>query len=330
MATTLRWGILSTARIADALVRAIRASSDNELIAVASRDAVRAVEWAARRDVPHAFGSYEEMLASDVIDAVYIALPNSMHKEWATRAAEMGKHVLCEKPLALNAAEVEQMIAAAREYGVQLMEAFMYRFHPQYQEVKRMLADNAIGEIKILRASFEFLLDRPADIRLDKALGGGSLLDVGCYDVNVCRLIAQAEPVAVQAEAGWTPGDVDETFAAVLEFPKGVLAAIDCSFRAHYHQWFGISGTEGHIGLAQPFKTGGEPTTILYDHGDERTQSLHGDAANSYQLMVEEFANAVRGNRPPSYPPESSLTQAKVLDGLVESARTGRRVILEK
>ncbi len=330
MPAKIRWGILSTARIADALVRAIRATSSDELVAVASRDLDRAREWAARRDVPHAFGGYEEMLASDLIDAVYIGLPNSLHKEWTIRAAEMGKHVLCEKPLALNSAEVEQMIAAARHHGVKLMEAFMYRFHPQYEQVKRMLAENAVGEVKILRASFEFLLDRPGDIRLDKALGGGSLLDVGCYAVDVCRLIAQAEPVAAQAAAEWTPGDVDETFAGVLEFPNGVFATIDSSFRAHYHQWVGISGTEGHIGLTEPFKTGGEPTTILYDRGDEKNRALHAPAANSYQLMVQDFSDAVHGGRPLSYPPEISLGQARALDALVESARTGWRVVLGK
>src|SRR5215210_2331101 len=173
----LRWGILGTARIADSLVQAIKLSNNSELTAIASRDPALAQAWARDRDVPLTFGSYDEMLASDAIDAVYIPLPNALHKEWVIRAAQKGKHVLCEKPLATSAQDAEEMIAAAEKNGVKLMEAFMYRFHPQTVRVKELVTEGVVGQVKIVRSSFGFYLDRPNDVRWSKELGGGALLD---------------------------------------------------------------------------------------------------------------------------------------------------------
>ncbi len=325
MSQTLRWGVLSTARIADALVRAFSLSERNKLVAVASRDLAKARAWADKRSVPRAFGSYEEMLASDVIDAVYIPLPNSMHKEWTIRAAAQGKHILCEKPLANNAAEVREMIAAAQSNNVTLMEAFMYRFHPQYAQVQEMIAQGAIGELKIIRGTFGFALTRPEEIRWSKELAGGSLMDVGCYPVNASRLITGMEPVAVQASATWGETGVDASLAGVLEFPNGVIALIDSSFVIGGHQWVGISGTKGHIGIIEPFRMGEEPTTILYDHEDKH-EMLHAQGANEYHRMVEHFYDVVVNHAPMRYPPSSSLAQMRVLDALYESVRTGKRV----
>ncbi|MGB8647413.1 MAG: Gfo/Idh/MocA family oxidoreductase [Anaerolineae bacterium] len=327
MPKKLRWGILSTARIATQLVRAISLSTQNELVAVASREQARAEAWAHEHKVAHAFGSYDELLASELIDAVYIPLPNGLHQEWAIRAAEQGKHILCEKSLANNAAAAQAMAMAARQRGVLLMEAFMYRFHPQCAQVQQMIAEGAIGDLRIIRATFGFNLTRPDDIRWDKALGGGSLLDVGCYAVNVSRLLAGVEPVAVQASATWTPGEVDSSLVGVMEFPNGVIAAIDSSFQTGGHQWVGISGTQGHIGLVTPFRMDENPTTILYDHGG-KSETARGRGANEYHQMVEHFSDAVLNSHPLSYPPESSLAQMRVLDALAESARSRRRIEL--
>jgi D-xylose 1-dehydrogenase (NADP+, D-xylono-1,5-lactone-forming) len=348
----LRWGILSTARIADQLVRAIHLSSNSELVAVASRDLKRAQEWAQKRDVPRTFGSYEEMLASDAIDAVYLPLPNSLHAQWSLRAAQHHKHVLCEKPLASNAAEVAEMLRTAKSNGVKLMEAFMYRFHPQWQVVRRMLDEDAIGQVTLIRGTFDFYLGNLADIRLSKELAGGSLMDVGCYPVNAARMLMDAEPVAVQASAVWgrspaqvvvpmsrastasTSGtsasvsdSVDVSFVGALEFANGALAAIDSSFRAENHQWVGISGTKGHIGVLKPFRMGEESTTILLDH-DGKGETLAVPGANEYHLMVEHFADAVLNDQPLAYPPEDSLRQIRVMDALYESAREGKRVLV--
>ncbi|HVF99780.1 MAG TPA: Gfo/Idh/MocA family oxidoreductase, partial [Chloroflexia bacterium] len=185
----LRWGVLGTARIADTVVPGILKARNSDLVAVASRDGAKAREWAQARGLEHFFGSYDEMLASNLIDAVYIPLPNALHTEWSIRAAEHGKHVLCEKPIATHASQVEELIAAQRRSGVKVMEAFMYRFHPQTERIRQLAAGGAIGETRIVRATFDFLLSRPQDVRLSKELGGGSLLDVGCYCVNIADLV---------------------------------------------------------------------------------------------------------------------------------------------
>ncbi len=331
--TRLRWGVLSTARIADQLVRAFHLSNNSELVAVASRDLARGRAWAWKREVPHAFGSYDEMLASNVIDAVYIPLPNSLHQEWSIRALQQHKHVLCEKPLASNAAQAGEMIRVATASGVKLMEGFMYRFHPEWTRVRQLIADGAIGEVKLIRGSFDFYLGNPGDIRLSKELAGGSLMDVGCYPVNAARMILGTEPVAVQARAVWGEGlaqtteSVDTSLAGVLEFPNNTLATIDSSLRAEQHQWVGISGTQGHLGVPLPFRMGEEPMTILYDHGDKH-ETIQVPGANEYHLMAEHFADAVLNAKSLAYPPEASLKQMRVLDALYESARTGKRMEL--
>jgi D-xylose 1-dehydrogenase (NADP+, D-xylono-1,5-lactone-forming) len=340
-AQRLRWGVLGTARIADAQVTAIRLSSNGELRAIASRDLALAQDWASRRDVPLAFGSYEEMLASDEIDAVYIPLPNSLHKEWSIRAAQNGKHVLCEKPLAANADEVREMIAAAEANGVKLMEAFMYRFHPQIGHLRQLLADNAIGQATMSRAMFGFYLDRPNDVRWSKELAGGALMDVGCYCVNISRLAAGADPVAVSASAAWAGyplgpergTGVDASLSGLLEFPGGLLATVECSFqtgpKSSMYQEFSVFGTQGRIRLDDPFRVdAGNITVAVEKGGDDQTVSV--PDADSYHLMVEHFADAVLNNRPLDYPPQNSLGNMLVIDALYESARTGRKVEIEK
>ncbi len=325
MPKKLRWGILSTARIADAQVRAIQLSSNCELVAVASRDVNKAKEWAQKRNVPRALGSYDELLASDEIDAVYNPLPNSMHAEWSIRALEAGKHVLCEKPMASNARQVEAMIAASEKNGVKLMEGFMYRFHPQIARVRQMIEEGAIGEIKILRATFGFFLTDPSNIRLSNELHGGGLMDVGCYCVNALRLFAQAEPISVEAKILWAATGVDESLVATLEFPNRVLGTLDCGLSFDKHQWIGISGTKGHLGLTHPFNLGEEPATILYDHAG-KSETIQVAATNHYCHMLEHFADAVLNQRALAFTPQDSLANMRVIDALYESGRTGRRV----
>lgn len=329
----VRWGVLSTAHIADALVRAIRLTSNGVLAAVASRDLAQARAWAAERDVHHAFGSYEEMLASDVVDAVYIPLPNALHKEWSIRAMRHGKHVLCEKPLAASADDVREMIAVAESTGMKLMEAFMYRFHPVTARLAEMVANRAVGDTKVIRATFGFLLTKPTDIRWSAELAGGSLMDVGCYCVNVVRLLAGTEPVAVTASALWAPTGVDESLVGTLEFPGGLLAAVDCSFSMGVvlQQMVTVSGTEGRIVVPQPFRRADLPVDIVIDRavgGDylSHTDTIQVPGAAQYALMVEHFADAVLHDTPLAYTLRDSLGNMQVLDALKESARTGKRV----
>lgn len=329
--TKLRWGVLGTARIADSVVKGIRGSANSELVAVASRDLEKAREWAQARDVLHSFGSYDEMLASDLIDAVYIPLPNALHKEWSIRAAEQGKHVLCEKPIAVSAQEVEELIEASQKHGVKIMEAFMYRFHPQTERIRQLVADQAIGETRIVRATFDFYLRRPHDVRWSKELGGGALLDVGSYCVNVANLVVGMLPSAVTASAVWAPSGVDMSLVGTLEYPNGVLGAIDCSFQvgSAMQQRLAISGTEGIISVSRPFSRGPEEnTSIVIDKADNvsEAEQIEVPSANHYQLMVEHFADAALNDTELSYPLEESMGNMRVLEALIEAARTGQRV----
>ncbi|HEX9987211.1 MAG TPA: Gfo/Idh/MocA family oxidoreductase [Chloroflexia bacterium] len=328
--TKLRWGVLGTARIADANVAGIRKSKNGELVAIASRDIEKARAWAQERDVPHYFGSYDEMLASDLIDAVYVPLPNALHAEWSIRAAEHHKHVLCEKPAATNPQDVERMIAAAQENGVKIMEAFMFRFHPQTERVRQLVADQAIGETRIIRATFDFYLRRPHDVRWSKDLGGGALMDVGCYCVNIATLLAGMPPHRVTASAVWADTGVDMSLVGTLEFPNGVLALIDCSFNVGrtMQQWVEISGTDGLIKVAEPFRIREEDTAIVIDRCEATSpiESITIEGAHEYHLMVEHFADAVLSNTELSYTLGESLANMQTMGALLESARTGRRV----
>ncbi len=329
--TTLHWGVLGTARIANSVVKGIRGSSNSELLAVASRDWEKARNWAQVRDVPHYFGSYDEMLASDLIDAVYIPLPNALHKEWSIRAAEHGKHVLCEKPIAVSAQEVEELIAASQKNGVKIMEAFMYRFHPQTERIRQLVADQVVGETRIVRATFDFYLRRLHDVRWSKELGGGALLDVGSYCVNVSNLVAGTLPSAVTASAIWAASGVDMSLAGTLEYPNGVLGVIDCSFQVGtaMQQRLAISGTEGLISVSRPFSRGPEEeTSIVVDKADNvsEAEQIKVPGANHYQLMVEHFADAVLNDTELSYPLQESMANMRVLEALIEAGRTGQRV----
>ncbi len=331
----LRWGVLGTARIADAVVKGIKYSANSTLVAIASRDLETARDWAAPRDVPNSFGSYEEMLSSDLIDAVYIPLPNGLHKEWSIKAAEQGKHVLCEKPISTGAQDVEELIAAAQKNNVKIMEAFMYRFHPQTAQTLRMVADGRVGDLRIIRATFDFRLKRPNDVRWSKELGGGALLDVGSYCVNMSNLVAGALPISVTASAVWAPSGVDMSLIGTLEYPDNLLASIDCSFQVGtaMQQRLSISGTEGLISVHRPFsRDADETTTIVLDKSDNTSlpEEISIPAANQYQLMVEHFADAVLNNTELSYPLSESLANMRVLEALIEAARTGQRVEIEK
>src|SRR5665648_84974 len=211
----LRWGIMSTANIGRvAVIPAILSSKNGEVVAVASRDAQKAAEFATSLGISKSYGSYEALLDDETIEAVYIPLPNSLHYEWIIRAAKAGKHILCEKPLALNAAQYLEISAAVKEYNVLLLEAFMYRFHPRTEKMVELVqVAGALGSLRMIQSSFTFKLTLLDNIRLRADLGGGALMDVGCFCVNISRTLAGEEPVAVQATAQWTTTGVDEQLA---------------------------------------------------------------------------------------------------------------------
>ena len=260
---TLQWGILGCARISrTGLIPGIRASTTGRLVAIASRDRAKADAWSAEFAIPRAFGSYDDLIASPEVQAVYIPLPNELHRPWALAAAEAGKHVLCEKPLALDASEAQAIASHCHAHGVILMEAFMWRHQPRTAELRRLIADGAIGELRLIRASFSFLIE-PGDWRHDPARGGGSLWDVGCYGVNAARLFADAEPEAVSALAHFGPTRVDLSLSASIRFPSGVLGQVDCSFEQPLRCALELVGSTGAIEVPEAFIYGDRPRARL-------------------------------------------------------------------
>jgi xylose dehydrogenase (NAD/NADP) len=323
----LRWGLLSTARINRAVIPPMRGSMRSELKAVASRDVVKAKAYAKEWQIPHAFGSYEELLARDDVDAIYNPLPNHLHAEWSIRAAEAGKHVLCEKPLALTIDEVDRMMAAAKQNNVVIAEAFMYKHHPQTLKVLELVEQAAIGELLLIKGAFTFNLDRPDDVRWVPEWGGGSIWDVGCYPISFARLAARAEPVEV---FGWQVAGstgIDVVFSGQMKFAGGLLAQFDCGFLAPYRTAIEIVGTEGSIELGSPFKpAGGEWIKIQRGDRVELIESPRAD--HLYQGEIEDMERAVLDGQPPRISLENSRGNVATVLALLESARMGQVVRL--
>jgi xylose dehydrogenase (NAD/NADP) len=323
---TMRWGILGAARITRSIIPALRAAEGHTLEAIASRDAGKAAAAVAEWGIPRSVTGYEALLADPDIDAVYIPLPNHLHAEWAVKAAEAGKHVLCEKPLALTVAEVDRIIAAAAAAHVHVAEAFMYRHHPQTHAVRELVAGGAIGTLRFIRGCFSFTLDRPGDVRFDAAKGGGALWDVGCYPISYARTIAGAEPEAVQATAVIGPTHVDMSVAAILRFPGPALAVVDASFVAPFRTEVEIVGSAGTIRVARPFKPG-ERETVLVIRGDEVLEHVV-EAPPLYVSQFEDFGRAARGDQPPVVTLADSRANTAALVAVLESARSGQSVRL--
>ena len=323
-AEPLRWGILGAARIArGALVPAITGSRNGTVVAVASRSAERASAFAAELGIRRAYGDYDALLADREVDAVYNALPNSEHSPLTLRALAAGKHVLCEKPFAMNAAEAEAMDAEAKARGLVLMEAFMYRFHPQIERARALVASGAIGQLRLVRGSFLFKFDRPGDIRWNPDLGGGALYDVGCYCVNAARTFVGRDPVRVSGLATPASSGVDETFVGLLEFSDGVRSSFDCSFSLARHQRLDLIGTDGMLTVTTPFTPGKVDTTLVLNGESEVIPG-----SDQYRLMAEHFVDVVRGLASLRYPASEATAQMRVLESLVRSSRNGQVVSL--
>ncbi|MES2123870.1 MAG: Gfo/Idh/MocA family oxidoreductase [Gemmatimonadota bacterium] len=268
-----------------------------------------------------AFGSYEELLHDPEIDVVVIATHNGLHRELAIAAMEQGKHVLCEKPLALNAGECDELLAVARVTGRHLVEAFMYRFHPQIDRLQELIADGAIGTVRSVSATFRFLLPPDEQVRLRPEWGGGALLDVGCYGVNICRLLLGPDPDQVRAVAHIDPVyGVDISLQGLLRYPDGRVGLIDCGFDSELQQGVTITGTAGSIYLDEPFKPISD-TATLHLRRDEVVEFLRFAAVDCYRLEVEDLARAVLGEGAPRLGPEEGGQNARIIDRLLRAAR---------
>ncbi len=331
----LRIGILSTANIARAFVKGVQPSSRVTVVGVASRDGSKAERFASEVGVPRSYNSYEALLADSEIDAIYNPLPNSLHAPWSIRAAEAGKHVLCEKPLAATSAEARAMFEAAKRNGVHVVEGYPYRAQPQTLKLRELLDAGAIGNVQLLQASFGFTLSDGPNIRLDPSLAGGALMDVGSYCVSLALLVAKARPTRVGALAQWTDSGVDRTAVATLEFPSGLLAQVSCSFATALHRQALITGTGGI--LQTTFYNHPSPAAPPVLHlrrgktADASSEVVEVQATNGFLAEAESFERLVREG--PDHwtgaTPAESIDIMLTLEALLHSAREGKPVEID-
>jgi predicted dehydrogenase len=318
----IRWGVLGYARIArESLIPAIRRASNSELRAVASRQESKRAECRVQFDPPAVYPDYGELLRDPDIDAVYVPLPNSLHREWTLRAAEHGKHVLCEKPIALDAAQCREMTAACSASHVRLMEAFMYRYTDRTRQVLEVLRGGALGDIKFISSSFRFMLANPNSIKLKPELGGGSLYDVGCYPLNFTGMVMDqitggqpggAVPESISAQCA-RQGGVDMIYSALLKYPSGLIASLNCGFNAQKRVHSEIIGTGGVLEITDTFFD--NPGALTLTAGAERRE-IPVAQSDRYCLEVEDFADAILQNRPPRLSLAETQRNMEILDRL--------------
>ena len=336
MRKEVKWGVLGNATIARRCVMpAINKSANGTLQALATRSPEHAGKVASENRIAQIYDNYDALLLDSEIDAVYIPLPNHLHRPWALNALKAGKHVLCEKPLACNAKEAREMVAAARDTGRLLMEAFMYRFHPRSRRIKQMVAEGSIGTPCLVRSAFCFRMGEKDWInthnaRLKPEMGGGALLDVGCYSVSVARWLLGGEPTQVQAQAVYHSGGADVHLVGSMRFGDSGLAAFEASFVSALQQTFTVVGREGAIELPHNAFVPWEKDAIfmLRRYDEEIGQEYVIPGADEYQLMVEHFADAVMAISELTYAADESVRNMLVLDALAQAARTGETVKL--
>jgi len=319
----VRWGVMSTAGIATGkVITGMQAAGRSEVLAIASRDEARARAVAASLGIPRAHGSYDALLADPEVDAVYLPLPNHLHREWALRAIAAGKHVLCEKPLALTAAEAQEMADAADRAGVLLMEAFMYRLHPSWAAARELVASGRIGRLLAVDSWFSYYNDDPANIRNIRAFGGGAIYDIGCYSINLSRMLFGAEPVRVQAAITRSERTGCDVLASgILEFDNGV-ATFSCSTLMEPEQRVDIYGSEGRIHIPIPFNIPPDlPTSIHLISGgeppvDPGIEPFEFAARDPYAAETEALAAAILDGGPAPTPPADAVANLRVIEAV--------------
>ncbi len=324
MADKIRWGILSTANINRRVLPQFHNARNGVVAAIGSRDLAKGRAMAEELKIPTVYGSYEELLADPNIDAIYNPLPNDLHAEWSMKAADAGKPVLCEKPLTANAAEARKLVDYFAAQKLLLSEAFMYRHHPQTLKVKQMVADGAVGDVKVIDSSFTFALrGDPENIRLSKERAGGGLMDVGCYCLSIMRLITGEEPSKLAAFGTYNEHGVDVQAAVALQFPSGVVGHFDCGVLTAGKQTYEIRGSEGRIRVDEAFVIPQDrPTTIQYWRGSEY-EAITIPAAGEYQVMAEDFGDVLLLGKAPLYPAEDAVRMMETLDKLRDLVAAG-------
>lgn len=316
----LKFGILSTAGIAwKQFIPAMKIANNAVVQAVASREIEKAKDFSAKYDIPLAFGSYEEMLQSQEIQAVYVPLPNKHHKEWAIKALEAGKHVLCEKPLATTPQDCIEMGNIAKKNSLLLMEAFMYRFHPLTEKIIEDVRSGLLGGQETIQAIHSFLLTDESNVRLSAELDGGSLMDVGCYCVNITRTLFNEEPEAVSAIAHYHSHGVDDQMSILARFKSGRSAVIGCGLVSKYPSGYTISGKRGFIQAYSGYHLGVSDGTVT--RGIDGVESTFKDSTNEYTRMIEHFSNCVLNNRPLRYDAEEAARNMAFIQAALKSAK---------
>ena len=329
-ATKTRWGILGVAKIAiDKVIPAIQAGHTGQVVAIASRSIAKAQAAAARFTIPRAYGSYEELLADPEVDAIYNPLPNHLHVPWSIRALEAGKHVLCEKPIARDAAEASQLLAARERTGRLVQEAAMVRTHPRWLGAREIVRSGRIGELRAMAGFFSYFNDSPANVRHQPDMGGGGLLDIGFYPITMARFIFEAEPVRVMGLLEIDPRfGVDRLTSAILEFSRG-HAVFTCSTQLVPYQNLEIFGTRGRIGIEIPWSMPHErPSRLVVDEGSravgEAAEEVWFPACDQWGVLCDRFCEAIAKGESAPLPIEDAVANMRVIDAVFRSAQSGR------
>ncbi|MEK3723456.1 Gfo/Idh/MocA family protein [Paenibacillus sp. FSL H8-0034] len=328
----LRWGVLGCAGIAKrAVIPGIQQSQTGEVAAIASRNEDNARKTAEQFQIPTAYGSYEALLNDETLDAIYIPLPNHLHKEWTIKAAQAGKHVLCEKPIALDATEAAEMVAACEQAGVKLVEAFMHRHHPRYAMIKEIIQSGEIGEIRGLHGVFTFNSSKnTGNVRFNQEMGGGSLYDVGVYPISTARMVLGQEPEAATVHAFFSPDhdNVDMMASGILEFPNSVALTFDCGMWAAGRNVFEILGTEGRIEVPSAYVTRGNADDhFIVTVGGQRRE-VEVPYVNQYALQADDLGRSILDGTPLRYESSDAVLNMRVIDACLKSARERARVVL--
>lgn len=325
MTKIIRWGILSTAKIGrEKVIPAIQNASNSEVVSISSRNMDNAENTAKLLGIEKAVGSYEALLSDPDIDAVYNPLPNHMHVSWTLKAMRAGKHVLCEKPIGMQASEVEFLATEANKYpNLKIMEAFMYRFHPQWLKVKSLVDSGAIGEVKTVHSIFSYNNPDPSNIRNILEVGGGALMDIGCYVISFPRFIFGKEPKRVVGLMHKDPVlKTDSLSSGMLDFGENNFASFTCSTQLIPFQRTQILGTLGRIEIEIPVNIPADKSAKIWLSSKEKTEEISFPAVDQYQLQVEAFANAIENDEPVPTNFNDAVNNMKVIDGIVASAKS--------
>ncbi len=325
--TRLRWGLLGTAHINQAVIGPIRSSKNSQLMAVASRSQDKAEQYAESWGIPYFHTSYEALITDPEIDVIYNSLPNGLHAEWSIKAMQMGKHVLCEKPLTTSTMDMDAVKETSMKTGMVIAEAFMYRHHPQTLLVKEMVDKGEVGNLQLIRGSFCYTNTRPNNPRFDPQLGGGSLWDVGCYPISYARYLIGEEPVGVYGSQITGPSGIDVLYSGQLSFPGGVISQFECSFITPFKALMEITGDKGRITIPEPYKPGKRTKILLERDGQTRIIWIKG--AELYRGEIEDLEDAILLKKPTRISLDDSRGNIVTIEGLYQSTRLAKPISIE-